>query len=59
MRSFFSKGIRDLEIKRIASDMMGDIPEKIDVHPMRISHVIRGDRPITVDLAMRFSNKLV
>lgn len=26
----------------------------IDVSPMRISHVIRGDRPVTADLALRF-----
>lgn len=26
----------------------------IDVSPMRISHVIRGERPVTADLALRF-----
>jgi addiction module HigA family antidote len=26
----------------------------IDVSPMRISHVIRGERPVTAELALRF-----
>ena len=26
----------------------------IDVSPMRISHVVRGQRPVTADLALRF-----
>lgn len=26
----------------------------IDVSPMRISHVVRGERPVTADLALRF-----
>src|SRR3546814_7253789 len=26
----------------------------IDVSPMRISHVLRGDRPVTAELALRF-----
>lgn len=27
---------------------------KIDVSPMRVSHVVRGERPVTADLALRF-----
>lgn len=27
---------------------------KIGVSPMRISHVVRGERPVTADLALRF-----
>lgn len=26
----------------------------LDVSPMRISHVVRGERPVTADLALRF-----
>jgi len=26
----------------------------IDVSPMRISHIVRGERPVTADLALRF-----
>jgi addiction module HigA family antidote len=26
----------------------------IDVSPMRISHVVRGERPVTAELALRF-----
>lgn len=27
----------------------------IDVSPMRISHVVRGERPVTAELALRFA----
>ncbi len=28
----------------------------IDVSPMRISHVVHGERPVTADLALRFGH---
>jgi addiction module HigA family antidote len=30
----------------------------VGVSPMRISHVIRGERPVTADLALRFGRAL-
>jgi antitoxin HigA-1 len=27
----------------------------IDISPMRVSHVVRGTRPVTAELALRFS----
>jgi addiction module HigA family antidote len=26
----------------------------LDVSPMRVSHIVRGERPVTADLALRF-----
>ena len=35
-----------------------DLAHTIDVSPMRISHVVNGDRPVTADLALRLNKAL-
>ena len=40
--------LHDLGISQAAFARM------IDVSPMRISHVVRGERPVTAELALRF-----
>ena len=40
--------LRDLGMSQAA------FARTIDVSPMRISHVVRGERPVTADLALRF-----
>lgn len=32
--------------------------EAIDVSPMRVSHVLKGDRPVTAELALRLGRAL-
>jgi len=45
---FLAEILQDLNLTQAAFARM------IDVSPMRISHIIRGDRPVTADLALRF-----
>lgn len=45
---FLLEILQDLDMSQAAFARM------IDVSPMRISHVVRGERPVTADLALRF-----
>lgn len=45
---FLHEILKDLEITQAA------FARTIGVSPMRISHVVRGERPVTADLALRF-----
>ena len=44
---FLREILDDLALTQVA------FAEAIDISPMRVSHVLRGDRPITAELALR------
>lgn len=50
--AFLRETLGDLELTQAA------FAEAIGVSPMRVSHLLRGDRPVTAELALRLGRAL-
>jgi addiction module HigA family antidote len=49
---FLRETLDELELTQAA------LAKALDVSPMRVSHVLRGDRPVTAELALRLGRAL-
>jgi addiction module HigA family antidote len=47
---FLSELLEELDISQV------ELARTINVSPMRISHIVRGERPVTADIALRFGH---